>query len=64
MDNKTVVVSHEWFHDVVRFIACFTSGNSIPSDIVFNAKRYGKAWIKHATRLRDTLPTTKGQSDK
>lgn len=58
MTEKTVTVPHAWFHGVQRFMANFTSGNEIPVDVRFVAKRKGEQWAAEATRLRDMLRMT------
>lgn len=55
MGEGMIEVPREWFFRVQDFIANFTSGNEIPVEVRFVAKRKGPQWASEATRLRDML---------
>ena len=52
----------EWVDGVIRFMANFTSGNSIPIDMVPLARRAGPKLTAEATRLRDMLREARGET--
>ena len=56
-----VLVPKEWADGVIRFMAHFTTGNSVPIQMVPLARRSEVQLKAEATRLRDLLRKSRGE---